>query len=77
MSACSLDADIASLEKALSTSFSKPTTAEVTPASTQNSYTTRGYKVQASLSYQNTNSDGTTTRGFKVNTNVQGSIFKE
>lgn len=74
---CSLESSIQSLTKNSPEVFQKAQTAEVTSASSQNSYSTRGYKVQASVSYQNAKAEAVTGRGFKVYTNVQGTIFKE
>lgn len=72
---CSLDASIESLAAAVKEVYSK--NQEVVPASSQNAYTTRGFKVQASVSYQDAPSEVLTGRGYKAYTNVQGNILKE
>lgn len=75
---CSFDASIQSiLSDKTPEIFQKAHTSEVTTASNQNSYSTRGYKVQTSVSYQNAKAEAITGRGYRVYTNVQGTIFKE
>lgn len=72
---CSFEASIQSLSE--SSSLSQATGTEVVSGSNQNNLTSRGYKAQVSVSYQDAKSVGVTTRGNKVFTNVQGTIFKE
>ncbi|WP_347356514.1 hypothetical protein [Bdellovibrio sp.] len=74
---CSMEASIDSITKEVTAVFSKASVTEVTSGSSQNSYTTRGYKIQASVSYQDSRPEGKTSRGNKVYTNIQGTIFKE
>lgn len=73
---CSLDASIQSLGSQ-KLNLSKATGSEVISGSNQDSLTSRGFKAQVSVSYQDAKSLGVTTRGKKVSTNIQGTIFKE
>lgn len=77
VSACSLEASIVDLNDEVTSVFSKGSLSEVTAGSSQNSKTLLGRKVQASVSYQEAVAEGKTTRGYRVYTNVQGTIFKE
>lgn len=74
---CSLEASIQSLSKKDPSPVFQPTGTEITSGSNQNSRTTRGYKAQVSVSHQGAESFGFTTRGHKVFTNIQGTLFKE
>lgn len=74
---CSMEASIDAISKEVTAVFSKASATEVTSGSSQNSYTARGYKIQASVSYQDSKPEGKTSRGYKVYTNIQGTIFKE
>lgn len=74
---CSFEASIQSLSEKDSTPLFQPTGTEIISGSNQNSRTTRGYKAQVSLSHQGAESFGFTTRGNKVFTNIQGTLFKE
>lgn len=77
LGACSLEANISSLKSNLDKSFFKTGASEITTGSSQNHYTSRGYKIQSSVSYQNSKPVAFTERGYKVYTNIQGTIFKE
>lgn len=79
LTGCSLEASIQSLNQSTQNIFSKPQSADVVPASSQNSVSTqRGYSVQSSLSYQGAAAEvKTTKRGYRVYTNVQGTLLKE
>lgn len=74
---CSLEANILSLKTEVNKTFFKTGASELTTGSSQNEYTTRGYKIQSSVSYQNSKPMALTGRGYKAYTNIQGTIFKE
>lgn len=75
---CSLDVSIYSPKTTGADILRKAESSEVIPASSQNQYSTRGFKVQASLNYRNTRTDEViTARGFRVYTNVQRTLYKE
>lgn len=77
LTGCSFEASIQSLSGKDPTPSFQPTGTEIVSGSNQNSRTTRGYKAQVSVSHQGAESFGFTTRGHKVFTNIQGTLFKE
>lgn len=77
LAGCSFEGSIQSLSEKDPIPMFQPTGTEIISGSNQNSRTTRGYKAQVSVSQQGTKSFGLTTRGNKVFTNIQGTLFKE
>lgn len=73
---CSLNASIQALNQS-TTEILTSTQTEIAPASDQNSYSLRGYEIQASVGHQGAEVETVTTRGFHVISGVQGTILKE
>ncbi|WP_374029952.1 hypothetical protein [Bdellovibrio bacteriovorus] len=74
---CSFEASIQSLSSDINTISQKATSSEVTPASKQGVFTTKGYEVQTSVSYYSAPAEVTTAQGYTVNMNVQSTLYKE
>lgn len=77
-SACSVDATIENIADGASELLqNKSKNNELVSASQQGVITSGKYRVQSSVSVFNTQAQVTTAQGYKVNTSVQSTLFKE
>lgn len=75
---CSMEASIESLGESVSEIFSaKSTSRDVTPGSQQNVITGSGYQVQGSVDFYEGAGQIKTSGGYKVQTNLQSTLFRE
>ena len=78
LSGCSMDATIQDISKSIDAVFNfKTSNKEIVSASQQHVETAQHYKVQSSFSFQGGKNEVITAKKYRVQTNVQATLYKE